>query len=141
MSKKETKKALKELIKELIAKGTAALTKLIRSKLLPKTEEKYCKVLQAVSEKIADKTAKRIADLSEETNPKKRIKDLYILKLIFDTLEAVSSSLGTTAEYIKENVDFSELDAPTEEVLVALAEIPGALDNDGGCGPDGCEIA
>ena len=34
-----------------------------------------------------------------------------------------------------------EIEEPSEETLVALADIPGALDNDGGCGPDGCEIA
>ena len=61
MSKNETKIALKEILVSLIAKGTVALAKLIKSKLLPKAEEKYCKVLQAVTEKITNRTAERIA--------------------------------------------------------------------------------
>ena len=141
MSKKEVKEALTKLIKGLIAKGTAALAKLIKSKLLPRAEEKYCKVLQAVSERIAEKTAKRIADLNEETNHKKRVTTLYVLKLVLETLDAAASSLAATADYIRDNVDFKEIEEPSEETLVALADIPGALDNEGGCGPDGCEIA
>ena len=142
MSKNETKIALKEILVSLIAKGTVALAKLIKSKLLPKAEEKkYCKVLQAVTEKITNRTAERIAELLKETDIKKRVRYLYLLKLVRETLDAVSVSLAQTVDYIKEHVDFSEIEEPTEEALVALADIPGALDNDGGCGPDGCEIA
>ena len=141
MSKNETKIALKEILVSLIAKGTVALAKLIKSKLLPKAEEKYCKVLQAVTEKITNRTAERIAELLKETDIKKRVHYLYLLKLARETLDAVSVSLAQTVDYIKEHVDFSEIEEPTEEALVALADIPGALDNDGGCGPDGCEIA
>ena len=141
MSKNETKIALKEILVSLIAKGTVALAKLIKSKLLPKAEEKYCKVLQAVTEKITNRTAERIAELLKETGIKKRVRYLYLLKLVRETLDAVSVSLAQTVDYIKEHVDFSEIEEPTEEALVALADIPGALDNDGGCGPDGCEIA
>lgn len=141
MSKNETKIALKEILTSLIAKGTVALAKLIKSKLLPKAEEKYCKVLQAVTEKITNRTAERIAELLKETDIKKRVRYLYLLKLVRETLDAVSVSLAQTVYYIKEHVDFSEIEEPTEEALVALADIPGALDNDGGCGPDGCEIA
>lgn len=141
MSKNETKIALKEILTSLIAKGTVALAKLIKSKLLPKAEEKYCKVLQAVTEKITNRTAERIAELLKETDIKKRVRYLYLLKLVRETLDAVSVSLAQTVDYIKEHVDFSEIEEPTEEALVALADIPGALDNDGGCGPDGCEIA
>lgn len=141
MSKNETKIALKEILVSLIAKGTVALAKLIKSKLLPKAEEKYCKVLQAVTEKITNRTAERIAELLKETDIKKRVHYLYLLKLVRETLDAVSVSLAQTVDYIKEHVDFSEIEEPTEEALVALADIPGALDNDGGCGPDGCEIA
>ena len=114
---------------------------MIKSKLLPKAEEKYCKALQAVTEKITNKTADRIAELAEETDTKKRARYLYLLKLVKETLDAVSTSLSETANYIAEHVDFKEIEEPTEEALVALAEIPGALDNEGGCGPDGCEIA
>lgn len=134
------KKLLKEILGGLIAKGIAAVAKLVKSKLLPKAEEKYCKVLQAATEKIADKVATRVADL-KTAEGKKRIKDLYLLKLIYDTLNATSESLVATAQFIKDNVDFSEIEEPTEEALVALAEVPGALENDGECGPDGCEIA
>ena len=141
MSKNETKIALKEILVSLIAKGTVALAKLIKSKLLPKAEEKYCKVLQAVTEKITNRTAERIAELLKETDIKKRVRYLYLLKLVRETLDAVSVSLAQTVDYIKEHVDFSEIEEPTEEALVALADIPGALDNEGGCGPDGCEIA
>ena len=141
MSKNETKIALKEILVSLIAKGTVALAKLIKSKLLPKAEEKYCKVLQVVTEKITNRTAERIAELLKETDIKKRVRYLYLLKLVRETLDAVSVSLAQTVDYIKEHVDFSEIEEPTEEALVALADIPGALDNDGGCGPDGCEIA
>lgn len=141
MSKNETKIALKEILVSLIAKGTVALAKLIKSKLLPKAEEKYCKVLQAVTEKITNRTAERIAELLKETDIKKRVRYLYLLKLVRETLDAVSVSLAQTVDYIKEHVDFNEIEEPTEEALVALADIPGALDNDGGCGPDGCEIA
>ena len=141
MSKNETKIALKEILVSLIAKGTVALAKLIKSKLLPKAEEKYCRVLQAVTEKITNRTAERIAELLKETDIKKRVRYLYLLKLVRETLDAVSVSLAQTVDYIKEHVDFSEIEEPTEEALVALADIPGALDNDGGCGPDGCEIA
>ena len=141
MYKNETKIALKEILVSLIAKGTVALAKLIKSKLLPKAEEKYCKVLQAVTEKITNRTAERIAELLKETDIKKRVRYLYLLKLVRETLDAVSVSLAQTVDYIKEHVDFSEIEEPTEEALVALADIPGALDNDGGCGPDGCEIA
>lgn len=141
MSKKVAKAALKELLGGLIAKGATALAKLIKSKLLPKAEEKYCKALQAVTEKITNKTADRIAELAEETDTKKRARYLYLLKLVKETLDAVSTSLSETANYIAEHVDFKEIEEPTEEALVALAEIPGALDNEGGCGPDGCEIA
>ena len=141
MSKNETKIALKEILVSLIAKGTVALAKLIKSKLLPKAEEKYCKVLQAVTEKITNRTAERIAELLKEPDIKKRVRYLYLLKLVRETLDAVSVSLAQTVDYIKEHVDFSEIEEPTEEALVALADIPGALDNDGGCGPDGCEIA
>lgn len=141
MSKKVTKAALKELLGGLIAKGATALAKLIKSKLLPKAEEKYCKALQATTDKITNKTADRIAELAEETDAKKRARYLYLLKLVRETLEAVSLSLSETANYITEHVDFKEIEEPSEDVLVALAEIPGALDNEGGCGPDGCEIA
>lgn len=141
MSKNETKIALKEILASLIAKGTIALAKLIKSKLLPKAEEKYCKALQAVTEKITNRTAERIAELLKETDTKKRVRYLYLLKLVRETLNAVSVSLAQTVDYIKEHVDFSEIEEPTEEALVALADIPGALDNEGGCGPDGCEIA
>ena len=141
MSRKEQKAALKELLKGFITKGAIALAKLIKSKLLPEAEEKYCKVLQGVTEKLTSKAVDRITDLANEKNPKKRICDLYLLKLIKETLDAVAISLTETANYINENVDFKELEEPTEEALVALAEIPGALDNDeDGCGPDGCEI-
>ena len=58
-----------------------------------------------------------------------------------DVLDAVASPLAATANYITDNVNFKEIEEPSEETLVALADIPGALDNDGGCGPDGCEIA
>ena len=141
MSKNETKIVLKEILAGLIAKGTIALAKLIKSKLLPKAEEKYCKALQAVTEKITNRTAERIAELLKETDTKKRVRYLYLLKLVRETLNAVSVSLAQTVDYIKEHVDFSEIEEPTEEALVALADIPGALDNEGGCGPDGCEIA
>ena len=141
MSKNETKIALKEILVSLIAKGTVALAKLIKSKLLPKAQEKYRKVLQAVTEKTTNRTAERIAELLKETDIKKRVRYLYLLKLVRETLDAVSVSLAQTVDYIKEHVDFSEIEEPTEEALVAFADIPGALDNDGGCGPDGCEIA
>lgn len=134
------KKVLKEILGGLIAKGIVAVAKLIKSKLLPKAEEKYCKVLQGVTEKVANKVAVRISDL-KTAEGSKRVKDLYLLKLILDTLDATSESLVATAQFIRDNVDFKELDDPSEEALVALAEIPGALENDGECGPDGCEIA
>lgn len=140
MGKKERKAALKELLKRLISKGAAALAKLIKSKLLPKAEEKYCKVLQGVTDKLTNKAIDRIADLVKETDPKKRVRDLYLLKLIKETLTSVSMSLSETANYINENVDFKEIEEPTEDALVALAEIPGALDNEDGCGPNGCEV-
>lgn len=136
-----TKATLKEILSGFIAKGAIALTKLIKSKLLPKAEERYCRALKATADKITNKTADRIAKLAKEEDKKKRVAILYLLKLISDTLVAVSESLTTTANYVKENVDFKELEDPSEEALVALAEIPGALDNDGGCGANGCEIA
>lgn len=141
MGKKETKEVIKNLLGGLIAKGAIALAKLIRSKLLPRAEEKYCKVLQVATEKIANKVVDRVANLKTETDTKKRVRDLYLLKLIKDTLLTVSTSLLETANFICDNVDFKELDDPSEDTLVALAEIPGALENDeDGCGPDGCEI-
>ena len=129
MGKKE--KILKDLLGGLIAKGAKALAKLIKSKLLPKAEEKYCRALQGTTAKITNKVADRITDLKEETDSKKRIRDLYLLKLIDETLDAVSASLSETANYIKENVDFSELEKPSEETLVALADVPGALESTG----------
>ena len=141
MSKKDVKAAIKEVLGGLIAKGLQALVKLVKSKLLPKAEEKYCKALQATTEKITNKAVDRIAELNEETDVKKRIRYLYLLKLVKNALDALSESLVETVKYIEENVDFKELEEPSEEALVALADIPGALDNDGECGPDGCEVA
>lgn len=134
------KTKIKEILKALITKGATALVKLIRTKLLPKAEEKYCKALQDAADKITDKAVDRVEDLTEETDKKKRVRNLYLLKLILETLSAVSETLVETINYIRENVDFKELDESNEETLVALAEIPGALENDGECGPDGCEI-
>ncbi len=134
------KTKIKEILKALITKGATALVKLIRTKLLPKAEEKYCKALQDAADKITDKAVDRVEDLTEETDKKKRVRNLYLLKLILETLSAVSETLVETTNYIRENVDFKELDESNEETLVALAEIPGALENDGECGPDGCEI-
>ena len=85
---------------------------------------------------------KLFSELAEEKDIKKRTVNLYLLKLMKETFITVASSFTETANFITEHVDFKEIDEPSEETLVALADIPGALDNDDdGCGPDGCEIA
>ena len=137
-----SKGKLKEIIRELLKRGAQALVKLVKSKLLPRAEEKYCEALQATADKLSDKAIDRVEELNNETDNAKKIKKVYLLKLIAQALEAVDKTIDETVKYIRENVDFGILENPSEETLVALAEIPGALDNDeeGGCGPDGCEI-
>ena len=142
MKKDDLRNALKALLGKLLAQGAASLAKLVKSKLLPKAEEKYCKALQVVAEKLTKRAADRVSELAEEKDVKKRTVNLYLLKLMKETFITVASSFTETANFITEHVDFKEIDEPSEETLVALADIPGALDNDGdGCGPDGCEIA
>lgn len=133
--------AIKDKIKNFLAKGVASVAKLLLSKLLPKAEEKYCEMLTESAQKITEKVFDKVEDFENETNTTKKIRNLYILRLLRETLEHVGNMLLTSAEYIANNVDFTPLTNPSDEEKIALAEIPGAVDSDGGCGEDGCEIA
>ena len=131
---------IKDTIKEFLAKGVSSVAKLLLSKLLPKPEEKYCEMLTESAQKISEKVFDKVEELENEDDAKKKIRNLYLLELLRETLEHVGGMLTTSADYIKNNVDFTPLTNPTEEEKVALAEIPGALNTTGTCGEDGCEI-
>lgn len=129
----------KSVIEIILKQGALAIIKIIASKLIPVLETKYYRKLQDISDKIINRVIDRVNEILVETNHAKKIQKLYLLDLIKTTLKSIASSLDETVKYIDDNVDFSEINTPDENTLVALADIPGAFD-DGCCGPDGCQI-
>lgn len=138
MSKKETKAKIKAIVRELLSKAKTLVLKLVKTKLLPKAEEKYCKVLQATSVKLVDKAEDLVEEVNSEEDTKKKVRSLYLLKLCVDTFDAVGGALTEASASIKELVKFEELDADDEDTKVALAELDTEDTPD--CGPDGCAI-
>ena len=135
-----SKETLLEGLKDLLIKvGTSILT-LIRTKLLPKAEEKQCEALREASEKFIDKVGDMIDEFNAEEESSKKIRKLFLIELCVNTMEAVSEAFAAASKHIREQIDFSGMYAADKEAtLVALADVPGAPA--GGCGPDGCEIA
>lgn len=143
---------IKSLVAEAIKKGILAVGKLIKTKLLPKAEEKYCKVLQATSEKLIDKVSDLVEDLADEQDTKKRARKMYLLQLCVNTMEAIAETFDKALETIREVVDFGEIDNDDAKVEIAAAveEAGGKIVDDydnyvasldtGCCGPDGCQI-
>lgn len=143
---------IKSLVAEAIKKGILAVGKLIKTKLLPKAEEKYCRVLQATSEKLIDKVSDLVEDIAEENDTKKRTRKLYLLQLCVNTMEAIAETFDKALETIKEVIDFTEIDTDEAktEIAVAVEEAGGKIEEDydnyvaslntSGCGPDGCNI-
>lgn len=144
----ERKQQVRAAIATLLAKALAAIVKLVKTKLVPKANERYCKYLQKGADKIIERSNKVVDDLEEAKSTKKRIKLLYGLKLMAETMSTIGEALTTASTHIIESVDFTEIDAPEEdeaktviEELDKLANSDVDVDTNSGCGPDGCEIA
>lgn len=139
------KQQVRAAISALLAKALIAIIKLVKTKLIPKANERYCKYLQKGAENIIEKTNKSIDELEKAKSTKKRVKLLYGLKLMSETMATIGEALTTASTHIVESVDFSEIDAPAKEEAKAVVEELDVLANAGdesfGCGPDGCEIA
>ena len=75
------------------------------------------------------------------TTTKKRIKYLYGLKLMSETMSTIGEALTTAATHIIDEVDFTEIDAPDGEDAKKAIEELDTLANAADCGPDGCDIA
>lgn len=141
---KTTKAALKTAVKAALAKAKEAVVKLVKTKLLRKAEEKYCKVLQGTTEKLVEKCGDFIDDINSATNEKKKFAKLYALELCVATMDTVAEALSIAVANIKKDVDFSILhkeensDVLTE--AIAEATTPAEGDAEATCGEDGCEI-
>ena len=139
------KQQVRAAISALLAKALIAIVKLVKTKLIPKANERYCKYLQKGAENIIEKTNKSIDELEKAKSTKKRVKLLYGLKLMSETMATIGEALTTASTHIVESVDFSEIDAPAKEEAKAVVEeldvLANANDESFGCGPDGCEIA
>lgn len=142
--------ATKAVISQLLTKALSAIVKLVRTKLLPKVTERYCKSLQKGADKIAKKADELIEKIPTVKTTKKLVATLYGLRLIQETAQHIGEALTLVAHNIEATVDFSPIDTPDEdaakevEELNLLAMTPSAdedTDDFGGCGPDGCEIA
>lgn len=140
------KQQIRAAISALLAKALVAIAKLVKTKLVPKANERYCKYLQKGANKIIERANKTIDDLEKAQSTKKRIKLLYGLKLMSETMTTIGEALTTASTHIIESVDFTEIDAPEkEEAKEVIEELdtlacgadPASLE----CGPDGCDIA
>lgn len=135
--------AVRAAITQLLAKALVSIGKLIKTKLMPKVMERYCKNLHKFTEKLSAKTTTMIDSIVSIKDTKKLIATLYILRLVEETTNSVGEALKTLSKHIATDVDFSAIDNPkTDEAATAVAEIE-LLANaaDGECGEDGCEIA
>lgn len=138
----DKKQKIGAIVAAALKLAVSALAKLIRSKLLPKAQEKYCKVLQATSEKIIEGAGDIAAAIASEEDTTKKIRRLYLLNLVIQTMDSVAETLRLAGDHLRETVDFTPIINPDENAKIALADIPDAFaDNDGCCGPDGCTIA
>ena len=142
------KQTARTIISQLLAKALTAIIKIVKTKLLPKAMERYCKSLQKFAEKLAEKTNQLIDKIPTITDVKKLTGTLYVLRLVQETANTVGEALKTLAHSIETNVDFSIIDDPkTDEVASAVQELDVIanavtdVDLQGNCGPDGCEIA
>lgn len=140
------KQQIRAAISALLAKALVAIVKLVKTKLIPRANERYCKYLQKGADKIIEKANKSIDDLETAQSTKKRIKLLYGLKLMSETMATIGEALTTASTHIIESVDFTEIDAPEKDeaktVIKELDKLACAPDEpEFGCGPDGCEIA
>lgn len=142
---------IKSLVKEALKKGVLAVAKLVKTKLFPKAEEKYCRALQATSEKLINKASKLVKNILEEKDEKKKTRELFVLQLCVNTMEAIHEAFGTALDTIKATVSFVPLMTTEGQQVIAEAvadaggKVEEEYDNyiaslDTGCGPDGCEI-
>lgn len=140
------KQTVKTVISQLLGKALQAVVKIVRTKLLPKIVNRYCKILQNTTEKLVERVDALIDKVPSIKNTKKLVGTLYVLRLVQETTSTVGKALITLADMIGSQVDFSVIDEPkTDEIAseVASLEIIANADADepfGGCGPDGCEI-
>lgn len=140
------KQTVKTVISQLLGKALQAVVKIIRTKLLPKVVNRYCKALQSTTEKLVERVDILIDKIPSITDAKKLVRALYVLRLVQETTSTVGKALITLADMIGSQVDFSVIDEPkTDEIAseVASLEVIANADTDepfGGCGPDGCEI-
>lgn len=140
------KQQAREVIANLLAKALVAIVKLIKTKLIPAAYSRYCKYLQKGADRIIERTNKAIDDLATAKSDKKRVKLLYGLKLMKETMSTLGEALTLAAEHVTNCVDFTEIEAPAKEstktVIKELDKLACADDEPSfECGPDGCEIA
>lgn len=139
------KTQVRAAVSTLLGKALVAIVKLVKTKLIPRANERYCKYLQKGADKIIEKANKSIDDLEKAQSTKKRIKLLYGLRLISETMSTIGEALTIASTHIIESVDFTEIDTPEKEeaktVIKELDTLACATDEPSfGCGPDGCEI-
>lgn len=142
---KTTKAALKTAVKAALEKAKEAVVKLVKTKLLRRAEEKYCKVLQGTTEKLVEKCGDFIDYINTSTNEKKKFARLYALELCVTTMDTVAEALSVAVANIKKDVDFSILHKEENSAILkeAVAEETTAAETDTDeptCGEDGCEI-
>lgn len=104
------KETLRAAVKTLLTQALAAVAKLVRTKLLPRAIARACKHLQDASEALILKADSLIASVTSEEDESKRIKKLYMLALIKNTIRAVGKLLTASADHIDSKVDFDEIE-------------------------------
>lgn len=137
------KAQVRAVVSSLLAKALVAVVQLIKTRLLPKATERYCKSLQKFADKLIGAINKSVDKVGAITDSKKLIRELFVLDLAAITMENVGKALLTSAEHIKSAVNFAPLHAESETKteLIALATAEDDEEDFGCCGPDGCEIA
>lgn len=141
------KQAIKAAVAELLRKAAVAVFNLVKSKLFKRAEAKYCKTLNDVTEKMVKKSDKLLNNTKGKELTAKKIKNLYALKLLADTMATVGEVLTTAAKHINDEADFSEvIDVDLEDVETEAADekyealIASVAVVEDECGPDGCNI-
>ena len=138
---KLNKETLLAGLKGLLAKVGSTILTLVRTKLLPKAEEKQCEALKEASEKFIEKVGDLIDEFNEEDDKTKKIRRLFLIELCVNTMEAIAETFSKAVQDSRQEIDFSGMYAEDEETTkVALADLTNSSDPCE-CGPDGCEIA
>lgn len=112
------KSTVSAVVKALLKKALSAIANLVRTKLLPRAVARAAKHLQDASEALIVKADALIISMNEETDEKKKLKKVYSLHLLKDTMGAVGALLTKASKHISDTVDFSTIEKETAKSVL-----------------------